>query len=394
MKKKVLNIVLFLLICVISFSQESLEQLKASREKNRRDLEYANKILKQTKAEKSLTLNNLRVTNKRLKLRDDFIYNTKKEINAIQSIIDSNEIKISNYNKELDKAKNEYARVIYETYKRQGKYNLVMFILSAENFNQAYKRIKYIQQLINYRTEQIVRINTISEKLELLNNELEEKRLNKENLLNMTKEEREVLAFEKSKKDKLVKHLRSKEKELVNEIKEKERIANKIVAEIRKVIEEENRKNQGLNKLTPQERIISNDFIKNKGRLPWPTAKGIVTEKFGEHNHPIFGKDVKIQNNGIDILTVKNSTVRAIFEGEVTKIISILGANYTVIIRHGNFLTVYQNLVNVKVKAGDKVKTKAEIGIVAENSSNESIIHIEIWKEYEKLNPEDWLSKY
>ena len=145
--------------------------------------------------------------------------------------------------------------------------------------------------------------------------------------------------------------------------------------------------------LTPEEKLISDNFQGNKGKLPWPTERGVVTSRFGKHQHAVL-KQVTVQNDGIDISTVQGAEARALFGGVVSKVVAILGANYTVIIRHGNFLTVYQNLVNVRVKTGDRVTVKQVLGTVfTEEESNSTMLHIEIWKELNKQNPEDWLSR-
>ena len=144
--------------------------------------------------------------------------------------------------------------------------------------------------------------------------------------------------------------------------------------------------------LNPKKKLISNEFSKNRGLLPWPSAQGLLTGKYGEQNHPVL-KGIKISSNGIDINTVPGSDVRSVFNGEVTKVIAILGANYTVIIKHGEFRTVYQNLINIKVKAGDKVVAKEVIGTVFTDQDNTTKLHFELWKDKQTLDPELWLSK-
>ncbi|MFW5803948.1 MAG: murein hydrolase activator EnvC family protein, partial [bacterium] len=242
-------------------------------------------------------------------------------------------------------------------------------------------------------TRQVEKIKELENDIIETNLKLEHKKNDKIQLMTRREKEKETLSGEKQEKKNVIELLKDKEDKLKKDIRDKERIANQLVNEIKKMIEEENKKRKGLEMLTPAEKVISTDFKKNMGRLPWPTRKGIVTGYFGEHNHPVFGADVKISNNGIDITTTENSDVRAIFGGKVSKVIAILGANNTVVIRHGNYISVYQNLVDVTVKAGDEVKIKDKIGIVAKNKNGEYIVHIEIWEEYKKLNPIDWLSK-
>jgi septal ring factor EnvC (AmiA/AmiB activator) len=194
----------------------------------------------------------------------------------------------------------------------------------------------------------------------------------------------------------MVDDLTRQEARLKREIEEKERIARELEARIREIIEEEARKlnsNNIYSALTPEQELVGNDFRRNKGNLPWPVDRGIVTVGYGDHEVPgLRGSSVK--NNGVDISSAPGTQVRAIFEGEVTKVFAILGANYTVLIRHGEFLSVYQNLVNVRVKTGDKVLTKEVLGeAFLDEGNNLSTIHFEVWRERNILNPEEWLSK-
>ena len=194
----------------------------------------------------------------------------------------------------------------------------------------------------------------------------------------------------------MVNNLQRRESELRKEIEEKERIAREVEARIREIIEEEARKASAGDlyaALTPEQELVGNDFRKNKGKLPWPVEKGIITVGYGNHEVPgLRGSSVK--NNGIDITSSAGTQVRSVFEGEVTKVFGILGANYTVLIRHGEFLSVYQNLVNVRVKTGDKVLTKEVLGeAFTDNREQVANIHFEVWQERDILNPEEWISK-
>ena len=194
----------------------------------------------------------------------------------------------------------------------------------------------------------------------------------------------------------MVNSLRRKENKLREEIREKERIAKEVEARIREIIEEEAR---GLNSaniyaaLTPEQELVGNDFRKNRGKLPWPVEKGIITVGFGSHEVPGL-RGSSVQNNGVDITSSPGTEVRAVFEGEVTKVFAILGANYTVLIRHGEFLSVYQNIINVRVKTGDKVITKERLGeAFTDDTENVASVHFEVWQERTILNPEEWISK-
>jgi septal ring factor EnvC (AmiA/AmiB activator) len=208
--------------------------------------------------------------------------------------------------------------------------------------------------------------------------------------------EQETLVQERSQRSQIIDQLKREEQRLKKEIEENERIARESEAKIRALIEEEARKLNSRNiyaALTPEQELVGKDFLKNRGKLPWPVDKGIVTIGYGKHEVPGL-RGSNVFNNGVDISSTPGTMVRAVFEGEVTNVFAILGANYAVLIRHGEYLSVYQNLVNVRVKAGDKVRTKEVIGeAFSDENSKLAEVHFEVWQEREILNPEEWLSK-
>ncbi|MCX6330688.1 MAG: peptidoglycan DD-metalloendopeptidase family protein, partial [Bacteroidia bacterium] len=205
-------------------------------------------------------------------------------------------------------------------------------------------------------------------------------------------QQQNLLQGEQTRKQKMIKSLGNKEKQLKKELEEKKKIAQRIEREIAKIIEEERRKNIR-NELTPEQKIIGENFSENKGRLPWPVERGTITSHFGVHQHPVL-KYVTEKNNGIDITSSGKIRARSIFKGEVTAITAISGANMTVIIRHGKYLSVYNNLVNVSVKKGDKVEIKEEIGEVYSDPKDNysSTIKFMIF-EQGYLDPEQWIAK-
>ena len=298
--------------------------------------------------------------------------------------------------KDLIKVKKDYEKLILYAYWNRSKQSRLMFILSSENFNQAYKRMKYIQQFAKHRKEQADVIKNMQNAMVEEIQELDEIRVAKEAIVLEKSSENHNLQKERANKRHAVNELKDKEKDLRKSIDEKQRIAAKLGKEIAAIIAEEARKSRSKNmydQLTPEEKLISENFQGNKGKLPWPTERGIITGKYGKHQHPVL-KQITTQNDGIDISTVEGASARALFDGVVSKVVAILGANYTVIIRHGNFLTVYQNLVDVRVTKGDQVSAKQPLGrIYTEKETSSTILHIEIWREMTKQNPEDWLSR-
>lgn len=387
-------LVLDILFIQYNFSQTK-EELEKEKQKNIEEIEYTNELLRKTQSTRQENIGQIRIINKRISLRDQIITSIQQEIEFTDEEIDEKNTLIEEMENDLIKLRKEYEQLIIFAYRNRSKYDKLMFIFSAENFNQAYKRMRYLQQLTKFRRKQALMIKDMQENITNEIIELENIKEEKEKLVNDKVTENRTLERERNQKNQIVSRLRRKENELKKELEEKKRINERIEREIAAIIEEEARRMRetGLYRtLTPEEKIISDNFIENKGRLPWPTERGIITEYFGQHTHPVL-PGITIQNNGIDITTVEGAEARALFDGVVSKVIAILGANYTVIIRHGNFLTVYQNLINVKVKKGDNIKVKQTLGtIYTDKETQTTVLHIEIWKELEKQNPEDWLT--
>jgi septal ring factor EnvC (AmiA/AmiB activator) len=380
---------------IISYAQDRKE-LENKRNKTIEEISLANELLEKNQENRISNINQIRIVNKRIALRDELIKSLEEQIENLNSDIKENIEIIEELEKDYDKVKEEYSKLIYYTYWNRNKYNTLMYFFSSDNFNQAYKRMKYVQQLTKFRKRQIEEIELIKGELKKKIDELNIKAKGVEIVMNEKENERKSLEKEKKNKEIIMSDLRRKESKLREELKEKEEMRIQLENEITRLIEEERRKyrnEKGIRKLTPEEQLLSKNFIENKGKLPWPTERGIVTNKFGKHAHPIL-PGITIENNGIDINTIEGAEVRAMFDGTVTRIIPILGANYAVIIRHGEYLSVYQNIISVAVKKGDKVRTKQKLGIVyTDNETKDTMLHLELWKELEKQNPEIWLSK-
>lgn len=398
-KKCLFRSIAFILLLWFIFMGANSQDRKTLEEKKtqtHKEIEQTNTILLETQKSRQNTLQKVQILNRRIQLRNEILQNITTEILLIEEEIGQKELFIDGMEKDLQQVKDQYAELIIHAYRNQSKRDWMMFVMSADNFNQAYRRMKYLQQFSIYRKQQAMLIvtmkNIIIEEIE----SLEKVKVQKEGLALEKRNENRTLEREKSGKNQLVADLSKKERELKNEIKEKIRIADKLESEIAKIIAEEARKaskTSNMYELTPEEKLISDNFQGNKGMLPWPVERGVITGKFGIHSHPVL-KQVSVENDGVDISTVKGAKARALFEGEVRKVVAILGANYTVIIRHGNFLTVYQNIVDLKVKQGDKVRVKQELGTVyTDNETNSTILHIEVWKERTTQNPEEWISR-
>ncbi|MBI9066288.1 MAG: peptidoglycan DD-metalloendopeptidase family protein [Salinivirgaceae bacterium] len=381
---------------------QSKQDLENQRKRAAQEIDFTNKLIDETIKTKKDSYNKLLLIKSKIKQRQGLVKTIEKEIDYLNDNIEVHQEIIIGLENDLVLLKKEYEKIIYYSFLSNDKYNNLMFIIASESINEAYRRLKYYQQYTKFRKEQAKKIILTRETIEESIVELEILKADKKDRLLDKKIENNILVSEKDEKNKQVNYLAGKERELKITLQKQYDLSNRLKKEIERIIEEEARKAaERLKKsggdffqLTPEEQLIADIFGKNKSRLPWPTQRGVVTGEFGEHAHPVI-KGVMIRNDGIDIATNEGAIVRSIYEGTVSRIFAIAGANKTIIIRHGNYLTVYSNLKDVTVKQGDKVSIKETIGVVFTEKENEhkSVLQFQIWKENEKLNPEDWLAK-
>ncbi len=378
---------------VMAQDKEELEKRKVSTLK---EIEMARELLDQTQDKKRSSIRRVAVLNRGIKSRETLISTIVREIDEMDVQIDILEDEIQGLQNDISTGKQEYAHILRSVYINHTEEEKMMFLLASEDLNQFYQRLKYLKYLTDYRERKVEELKILLSRQEARTDELLRARNEKASLLESKEKENRSLVRERSQRNNMIRQLAQDEKRIRKEIEEKERIRKELEEKIRKMIEEETRRTSGnsvITSLTPEQKLVGSNFLQNKGRLPWPVDRGVVTAEFGLIDHPVLS-GVKISNNGIDISTNPGTTARAVFDGEVTSVFAILGANYAVIIRHGEYLSVYQNLVELKVKAGDKVVTKQEIGTVHSNAEDGiTELQFQVWKSKEILDPSKWLSK-
>ncbi|MBI9056661.1 peptidoglycan DD-metalloendopeptidase family protein [Labilibaculum sp. DW002] len=389
--------VLLLFISVDMHAQTSISTLKKRKEQNAKDIAYTNTLLKNTLKTKSVSLGQLNLLNQRIKARQALLKSIENEISYMGSQIDKTNKEVKTLESELLKLKDQYAKVILYAYKQKNSYEKLMFLLSSKDFNQAYKRYKYLQQFSEYSRKQGKTIALKRESLEVKLNSLNLAKKEKLVLLSEKTKENNSLTQEKSQQAAIVSKLKKKEKQLRNDLRKQQQYSKKLEKEIQRIIARAaklaSKKKTGTGKfgLTPEEKVLSASFDKNKGKLPWPTKTGFISEKFGEHKHAVL-KHVNVRNDGVNITTDAKSECRSIFKGEVTHILSMPGLNNVIIIRHGEFFSVYSNLSSVVVKKGDTVTAKEKIGVVyTDQAQSQTVLKFQLWKGSTKLNPSLWL---
>jgi len=412
-----LLIVFFFLLSGSGYPQSTKdkEKLQRTKQKLEEEIRYTTNLLEKTQKNKQTSLNKLQILAKQIKSREALINTINRELNDVQVTMAVDSIQINHMSKQLYALKTEYARMISYAYRTMNGHNKLMFIFSARDFNQAYQRLKYYQQYASYRRHQAERIESTQKAINVHRKDLEVVKTQKLSLVQTKQLEKQRLDREKTEKANTVKELSSKEKQLLATLKKKQQSAQRLENAIEKLIaddikasEERIRKKEAKeNKsatrpkttashatidFTTKEKELSSSFSANRGRLPWPCDRGFVSGSFGEHVHPVL-EHVKVKNNGIDIITEQGSAVKTVFGGKVSRVMSLPSLNNVVIIRHGEYLTVYSNLDEVSVRDGQEVTVKQTIGKIYTNSGDQkSELHFELWRGKVIQNPEEWLT--
>ncbi len=418
MMKSVRILILSLLLLPMVLFSQSRKELERQRKNTLKQLETTTQMLKETKKSETATTNKLRIINQSIKEREALIDNIGLEIKAIDNEVDSLTEAKRLLEEELQRVKNEYAVMVRRTHIEQMNANWLTFLLSADDFSQALRRLRYLTEFSKYRQAQGEKILSLQTEIERQSNQLLADREQKEEIKNLNVKERENLTNDKRKQSQMLTQLKSKEKTLRAQQKQQQKKANELNSKIEKLIAEEIRKAEEAKKkkegktgttkpadktsgtvdaastLTKEERLVAGNFEANKGRLPWPVEKGFVSGSFGVQPHPQL-EHVTINNKGLYLQTTKGSSARAVFQGEVTQCFAIPGSNNAVIVKHGNYRTVYANLTTINVKVGDKVTAKQKIGTIYSDpeNDNKTELYFQLWKDRTVIDPKPWLSR-
>jgi septal ring factor EnvC (AmiA/AmiB activator) len=402
-RSKLLLFFICLSFCQISFGQTKKE-LEQQRKEIQEEVKDIRKLLSETRSKEKNVLNQLSDINLQINAQIKLIKAFKAETNALNKEIYSNEKELKSLKNELKKLKDDYAKMIYKSYKSKSQQSRIMFLLSSNNFHQAYQRIQYMKQYTAFRKAQGEQIIHKTDVLKTLNDTLEIRKKEKEILAQESKKEQDKIEEEKKSQEEIRGKIKEQEKKYIAEIKKKQRAERKIDKQIEKIIRDAIAKaNKKAGKktskktsefsLSPEAKLLASKFVENKGKLPWPVEKkGILTRRYGKQNHPTLS-GIIIESNGVHIRTEKGSNARAIFDGTVLQIQSVSGKN-AVYIQHGNYITIYNNMETVTVTKGDKVSVKQSIGkIYTDKISDKTTLKFQIWKNTTRLNPADWIYK-
>ena len=383
--------ILFYLSNIYIYSQEgSRSSLENERDVTLSKIQEAEKILLETEKSKILTVGRLNVINKQIKNRQNLISNLRKDLEVQLDEIQIKRILISSLKRDLKVLNNEYSEMIYYSYKSKSSLDKLTFVFASKNYNQMFRRFNYIFQYSKFRKNQIQEINKVSEELESQEDKLVKVNLKQKSLLKEELNENNKLQKLKNSQRKIISNLRNKERELRKEINQRKTALEKLDRLIREIIRKENallKSDEDLNLLE-----ITEGFEMNIGKLDWPVKSGFISNKFGEHPHPVI-KSIKVKNDGVDIQTSNTSKVYSVYTGKVSTIAFIPGMYNVIIINHGEYFTLYAKLKNLKVDKGDVVSEGQIIADLVTNKDGITQLQFQIWKNNIKLDPEKWIMK-
>ncbi len=385
---------LFLIFYVLSIglnSQQTRKSLEIERDTNLKKINEAEKILKETEQSKNATIGRLKVINKQINNRQNLILNLRKDIRSQNNEISSLRILISSLTNDLIIMNKEYSEMIYYSYKSRSSLDKLSYIFSSQNYNQMFRRLNYIFQYSNIRRNQILEIENVKNELSDQEQNLLNIKIKKDDLLKDELSENNKLQKLKNRQKNTISDLNKKQNRIRKEIKERKIALDKLDELIRDIIRREREltssTDENVNLLE-----LTEGFEARIGKLQWPVKSGFISNKFGEHPHPVI-KNIKVKNDGIDIQTNKSSKVYSVFSGKVSTVAFIPGMNNVVIINHGEYYTLYAKLKNLNVVKGDNISSGDLIAELVTNADGITELQFQVWKNNIKLNPEKWIMK-
>ena len=378
--------------------QERQKQLEAQKISIKKEIQQINNLINDSRKKSRGLADELEDIQLKISVRDRLIRINNSQVNNLNNIISNQNERIADLEVDLKKLKDEYSKIVYSSYKKRSSEMKLMFLFASDNINQAFRRFQYFKQYSKYRKEQANKIVSLQEEISNNIDSLDKRKIEKQNVVKENQSVRQTLNQDRIQQKNLYNNLLKDQKNYAVEIQEKEKQARLIDNEIQKLIrlaiaESNNNNNSSNFALTPEGRLISSNFQSNKGRLPWPVREGVITRRFGTQPHPVV-RTTTINSNGISIATSANSIAYSVFEGEVLSVYGFSGGNPGVLIRHGKYISNYQNLSSIFVNKGDKVMANDEIGIVFTNeSTGKTVLKFNIFNELKPENPAIWLAR-
>ena len=389
--KYILTLVLSACLLVPAWS-ESVKELQRKQKKLQAEIEQTNKMLKQTKKDESATMNKLQLLNQNIKTQKKLIHTLDNEITALNREMKRLSNTRDSLQVVLERYKGDYAQMVKQSHYARMQQSPLLFLLASDSFQQLARRTRYLQEFAHFRQEQVRRIENTQAEIDTQNELLETNKADKQAALSSRKREQANLQRDERKQKNMLSQLKSKEKDLNKQIKQKQKKVDELNRKIDDLVRKQAEK-ASKTSLTKEQKLIAGGFEANKGRLPWPVEKGMISGHFGKQQHPVYSQ-VTMDNKGIYLQTTAGTKARAVYKGEVTSCFMV-GGTYAVIVQHGNYRTVYSNLSKLSVKQGDKVDTKQAIGTIFTDPEQDqkTELYFQIYKDKNIQNPELWIAK-
>ena len=390
--KKILSFILILGLALGGASAESVKSLKKKQQELQKQMNTTNKMIQQTKKNQKVTINKLELLNENIKTQKQLIQTIGQEIDVLDNQIAQNTSQRAKLQEELKRLKADYAQLIRESHYAQLQQSPLLYLMSASDFQQLWKRVQYLQRLAEAKAEKASRIQSTTTRLNEKETELRTNKQDKQTTLRNREREKENLARDERKQQAMLAQLQQQEKDQLAKLKKLQQKSAQLNSRINELIRKQAEQQAKKGGITKEQQLVQGDFEKNKGRLPWPIEKGHISGQFGKHKHPVHER-VMVDNKGIYLQTTQGGDARAVYKGEVTSCF-MNGNTYAVIIQHGNYRTVYAGLSKLYVKSGDKVETKQKIGRIYTDpdQDNKTELYFQIYKGREIVNPSNWIS--
>ena len=374
------------------FAADSVKDLQKKQRQLQAEIEQTNKMLKQTKKDESATMNKLQLLNQNIKTQKKLIHTLDSEITALNREMKRLSNTRDSLQVILERYKADYAQMVRQSHYARMQQSPLLFLLASDSFQQLARRTRYLQEFAHFRQEQVRRIENTQAEIDTQNELLENNKADKQAALSTRKREQANLQRDERKQKNMLNQLKSKEKDLNKQIKQKLQKVDELNRKIDEMVRKQTEK-ASKTTLTKEQQLIAGGFEANKGRLPWPVEKGMISGHFGKQQHPVYSQ-VTIDNKGIYLQTTAGTKARAVYKGEVTSCFMV-GGTYAVIVQHGNYRTVYSNLSKLSVKQGDKVDTKQAIGTIFTDPEQDqkTELYFQIYKDKNIQNPELWIAK-
>lgn len=386
-----------LIFCGLNIqAQKSLNQLKAEKAEIQKKIELTNDLIQKNEKNRKYSIRQLSTISSKLKLQENLQSNLVNEVSVIENEIKKLNYGIDEIELEIERIKSNYSKLVVANWERSRAGNDMLYILAGKDYTTMYRRFRYLSEMSRFRKKQVKQAELLQDSLELRKEKVQGFMSQKLVAINSISSEKDKLAKDKKKNEAYIRSLKSKQSVLQKELSAHKKKSSDLQKYIDKVLAETIKKktksSTGKFELTPEQKLVSSNFVANKGKLPWPVGRGVIIRKFGPYVPKGLSK-VKANSNGIDIETDSGSEARCVFSGEVSGVYKLPGYHYGVIVQHGTYFTFYAGLNEVFVKAGESVDTKEPLGKIYNDPKNGTVLHFEVYQKTTRMNPSHWISK-